>query len=102
MFVARVTLGSALSIALVVTGLWCWQFAPPVAGRADVTNPVVIAWAVRAAGIAAIAAGQFCALAFVVGACFSRTAFDRALQWGACLAFTAAGAGACAFAVAGR
>ena len=98
----RVTLGSSVAIALVVTGLWCWQHAGVVAGWYDVSRPEVLAWAARAAAVAAVALAQWLVLVVVVRVFYDRRWFDRALRVVSGLTFTAAAAGALAFVAAGR
>jgi len=95
--------GAAVSLALMVLGLWAWQHAAEVVGDGGAARPYVAKWAVRSAGIAAAAAAQAVLLIAVVGRVYRRHgALDDVLRLLTLLVFAVALVSAVALGLAGR
>jgi len=93
--------GAAVSLGLMVLGLWAWQHAAEVANGA--ARPYVAKWAVRGVAVAAAAAAQAVLLVAVVGRVYRRQgALDEVLRLSAVLVFLVALVSAAALGLAGR
>ena len=92
--------GAALSVALVVLGLWAWHAAAELAAPAREPHPAE--WAVKSAAVAAVAAAQAVLLVMVVGRVYRRQRFDDVARAAAVVVFLAALGGALWLGVAGR
>ncbi len=90
----------ALSLGLIVAGLWLWQHAAIIAS--DASRPDVAGWAVRSGAVAAVAAAQALLSLFVVVAFFQRDAFTIAVRFTAGFVGGAAIVSAVALGFAGR
>lgn len=71
-------LASLAAVASVVAGLWAWQRAAELSSGAS--RPDAVAWAVRSAAVAAVAAGQALVLSQVVGRVYDRRPLDDVLR----------------------
>ncbi len=92
--------GAALSVALVVLGLWAWHHAAEVTASAD--EPYAARWAVKCAAVAAAAAAQAVLLVMVVGRLYRRQLGDDVLRVTTVVVFRAALGGALVLGLAGR
>ncbi len=89
-----------ISLALVIGGLWLWQYAGFLAS--DASRPDVAGWAIRSGAVAAIAAAQALLSFFVVAAVFPRDLFTSAVRFTAGFVGGAATVSAVALGFAGR
>ena len=95
--------GAAVSIALLVLGLWAWQHSAEVASDGGAARPYVAKWAVRSAAVAAAAAAQAILLIAVVGRAYNRHGvLDDVLRLSSILVFAVALVSAVALGLAGR
>ena len=99
---AIMMVGGVGAVALVVAGLWAWEGARDMVLDWGAGRPEVAAWAVRSAGIAAVAAGQVLLVALVVSRAFRRRALDDVLGLVGGLVFALAAVTAIACGLAGR
>jgi hypothetical protein len=97
----RIALGSLITIALVWVGLWYWQRAIPIANDSAFARPEVLAWAIRAAALGAISAGQLALLVLVVGSIYRRRRLDVVLRLAAGMVSAISLVSASAFALSG-
>lgn len=86
-------------VGLIVLSLWYWSTARSVAADATSHHPALVAWAVRLAATAGLAAAQFLFLTFVVSRFFRPDRFDLALRVTAAVVFSVSLAGAFALAL---
>jgi hypothetical protein len=91
---------TVLAIALVVGGLWAWQGAWDLAWDWASSRPDIVAWGIRSAAVAAIAAAQIILIALVLAKAYRRGTFDLAvaLTTGAIFALASVSAIACGLA----
>jgi len=92
--------GAALSVALMVLGLWAWLHAAELATEAR--EPYAAKWAVKSAALAAGAAAQAVLLVMVVGRLYRRHLVDDVFRVAAVVVFLAALAAALVLGMAGR
>lgn len=95
-------LGAMAACALVIAGLYLWQRADDWALDWSASRPDLAAWAVRSAGIGAIAAAQAIFIPAVVWSFYRRRRGDSILAYSATGLFVLTCAAAVAFNFAGR
>lgn len=97
-----VLVAGAWALALMVLGLWAWrngEFAAQVAGARSIAT---VTWAVRCAGVAAIAGGEALLALVVVGNVWRRDGVTQVLGLSAAVVFLLSTASAVALGVAGQ
>jgi hypothetical protein len=94
-------LGVALAVALMVTALWAWRFAPELAMN-DADHPYVAKLGIRSLAIALAAGAQVILLTLVVSRVYPPKLPDRVLGLSALVASFAALATAVVLALSGR
>ena len=95
-----IIIAGAVSIAMVVASLWCWQSALRLSATA--TRPEIAMWAVRSAAVALAAIAQAVLLTFVVRRVYRRDWPADLLRFGAGFVGAVALVSAAALALAGR
>jgi len=101
----RALIGMATTVAavlLVMAGLWAWQGAADWVLDWGADRPQVAAWALRSAGIAAVAAAQMILLTGVVTRFYRRGKFDTVVASASAFVFALALAGAIVCGFTGR
>ncbi|HEY7087339.1 MAG TPA: hypothetical protein VH518_04570 [Tepidisphaeraceae bacterium] len=91
-------MGTTVAVMLVAVGVWAWRCAPAMGSRFD-GNPVAAQWAIRCAGVAALAAAQVLGLTFLVGAFYGRNRSGDVMRLLAGCVCTAALIGSVAMAI---
>ena len=99
--VISIWLGGLVAIALMVTALWAWRFAPELAMQHS-DRPYLAKVGIRSLAIAVAAAGQVVLLTVVVARLYPPRLPDRLLSVGVAVGSFAALAVAVVLAVASR
>ena len=99
--VISIWLGGLVAVALMVTALWAWRFAPELAMQHS-DRPYLAKVGIRSLAIAVAAAGQVVLLTFVVARLYPPRLPDRLLSVGVAVGSLAALAVAVVLAVASR
>ena len=94
------TVGTGLSVALMVLGLWGWQNAGEFSTGAS--QPYIATLAARSAAIAITAIAQIVLLTLVVGRLYRRQLIDDVLKLSAALVLAVAVVSAVALGLAAR
>jgi hypothetical protein len=74
--VISIWLGGAMTVALVVTALWAWRFAPELAVQ-NTRQPYVAKLGIRSLAVALAAGAQLVLLAFVIARLYPPRLVDR-------------------------
>jgi hypothetical protein len=99
--IISIWLGGAVTIALMVTALWAWRFAPELAMQHS-DRPYMAKVGIRSLALAVAAAGQVVLLTFVVARLYPPRLADRVLSVGVAIGSFAALAVAVVLAVSSR
>lgn len=99
---ALIFLGGVWGVGLLVLALWAWRNNEEAASFLQGHNRAVVAWAVRCAAVALIAAGEAVLGMLVIGNLWRHDLFTRVLVLSAALVFMLSTASAVALGLAGR
>ena len=99
---ALIFLGGIWGVGLLVLALWAWRNNEEAATVLHAHNRVVVAWAMRCAAVALVAAGEAVLGILVIGNLWRHDLFTRVLVLSAALVFMLSTASAVALGLAGR